>query len=65
MSSRADKLVDVGGNPSLMPDSNLIPRVVCVVHSLLSGISGLLCASVGLVICDSSSVRRWVGDPDV
>ena len=47
-----------------MAGGNLTPAAVCVVHSLLSGVSGLLCALVGLVICDSGRVRLWAGDRD-
>lgn len=56
----ADKFVDADGEMSLL-DGELSLAGAAVLLLLLTCISGLLCALTGLVLFNSSGMRRWAG----
>ena len=56
-----DKFVDTDGALWLTSDSDLGVTASLVLHALLAGASGLLCALLGLVVLNFEWVRRWAG----
>lgn len=56
-----DKFVDADGALRLTSDSDLGVTASLVLHALLAGASGLLCALLGLVVMNFEWVRRWAG----
>ena len=56
-----DKFVDADGALRLTSDSDLGVTASLVLHALLAGASGLLCALLGLVVMNFDWVRRWAG----
>ena len=56
-----DKFVDASGALLLTSDSDLTTMASLVLHALLAGASGLLCALLGLVVMNFEWVRRWAG----
>ena len=55
-----DKFVDADGTLPLLSNGLAITASL-VLHSLWAGVSGLLCALVGLVVVNVGWVRRWAG----
>ena len=55
-----DKFVDADGALPLFSDGLAITASL-VLHALWAGVSGLLCALVGLVVVNVGWVRRWAG----
>ena len=56
-----DKFVDADGTLSLTSDSDLNVTAGLVLLALLAGVSGLLCALLGLVVMNVDWVQRWAG----
>ena len=56
-----DKFVHADGTLPLLSDDNLAITASLVLHSLWAGVSGLLCALLGLVVVNVTWVKRWAG----
>ena len=61
LSFLADKFASTGGSLPLLESSDLNAAALAVIFLLLTCISGLLGALIGLVIVKTDGARRWAG----